>query len=227
MKVSLELRPGSAVAKVELAPGGKFTAEGGSMIAMSADMEIETARHKSDKGGVIKALKRMASGEGFFMNHYTAGHNGGEVWLSTSLPGDILQCELNNERIFVQSGAFVASSSDIDLEFKWEGLKGLLGGEGLFWLVVGGTGTVLFNTFGALYKVEVDGEYIVDSSHIVAYTEGLEYGTTKAGKSWISSFMGGEGLVSKFKGRGTVWCQSHSPSSFGGALTTLLKPKKR
>jgi len=81
---------------------------------------------------------------------------------------------------------------------------------------------VVINSFGAIYPVAVDGEYIVDTGHIVAFEEGLDFEITKAGGSWISSFLGGEGLVCKFKGTGTVWCQSHNPSGFGGALGPLL-----
>ena len=83
----------------------------------------------------------------------------------------------------------------------------------------------MLSSFGAIYPVEVDGEYIVDSGHIVAFNETLDFTITKAGKSWIHSFLSGEGLVCKFKGKGTVWCQSHNPGSFGASLTPSLKPR--
>ena len=86
-----------------------------------------------------------------------------------------------------------------------------------------GSGKIILSSFGAIYPVEVDGEYIVDTGHIVAFNETLNFSITKAGKSWWHSFLGGEGLVCKFKGRGTVWCQSHNPSSFGNALTPGFK----
>ena len=72
----------------------------------------------------------------------------------------------------------------------------------------------------------MDGEYIVDTGHIVAFNETLDFSMTKAGKSWLSSILGGEGLVCKFKGMGTVWCQSHNPASFGTSLTPALRPRK-
>ena len=88
-----------------------------------------------------------------------------------------------------------------------------------------GRGPVILNSFGAIYPVEVDGEYIVDSGHIVAFNETLDFTLTKAGKSWLASILGGEGLVCKFKGQGTVWCQSHNQSSFGRALSPLLRKR--
>ncbi|MEM8932004.1 MAG: AIM24 family protein, partial [Acidobacteriota bacterium] len=81
------------------------------------------------------------------------------------------------------------------------------------------------NTYGAILPIEVDGEYIVDTGHIVAFDETLNFTLSKAGKSWLSSILGGEGLVCKFNGRGTVWCQSHHPGSFGRALGPMLKPR--
>ena len=73
--------------------------------------------------------------------------------------------------------------------------------------------------------MDVDGEYIVDSGHIVAFEESLDFTITKAGSSWLHSILGGEGLVCKFRGRGRVWMQSHNPSSFGKHLGPKLKPR--
>ncbi len=225
MNVKIEMGPGSAIAKVALAPNETFTAEGGSMVAMSGNMSIETTTHKKGKGSIASGLKRMFSGEGFFMNHYTASANGGEVILSSSLPGDMMVKELQNEKLVVQGGSYVASSTGVDIDFEWQGMKSVFSGESIFWLGVRGTGSVVLNSFGAIYPIEVDGEYVVDTGHIVAFTENLSFTISKAGKSILSSFLGGEGLVCKFKGTGTVWCQSHNPQGFGQAVGPKLKPR--
>ena len=68
-------------------------------------------------------------------------------------------------------------------------------------------------------------EDIVDTGHIVAFNETLSFSITKAGKSWIGSMLSGEGLVCKFEGKGTVWCQSHNAQSFGQSLTPILRPR--
>jgi uncharacterized protein (TIGR00266 family) len=95
----------------------------------------------------------------------------------------------------------------------------------MFWVKASGQGTVIFNSFGAIYQIQVNGEHIVDAGHIVAFEETLAFSLTKAGKSWMSSILGGEGLVCKFKGKGIVWVQSHNSSSFGSALGPKLKPR--
>jgi len=225
MDIDILNGPGCATAKVKLAPGEVVTAEGGSMITMSGDMSIETTTHQKGKRGILKALKRMVSGEGLFLNHYTAGNSGGEVLLSTTLLGDMMTYQLNNESVIVQSGSYVASEQGVEIDFGWQGFKSLLSGEKSFWLDINGSGKVVVNSFGAIYPIEVDGAYIVDTGHIVAFQKSLDFSITKAGKSWFSSIIGGEGLVCKFQGKGTVWCQSHNSTGFGMKVGSNLKPR--
>jgi uncharacterized protein (TIGR00266 family) len=223
MDIEVLHRPGAAAARVRLGAGEVCTAEGGAMIAMSGDMQIETTTKAKGKGGILAAAKRMLGGESFFLNHFTAGDGGGELWVGTPLVGDMMQYELRGENLIVQGGSFVACEQDVNIDVGWQGFKTLFSGEKLFWLHLNGTGKVVINSFGAIYPIEVDGEYIVDTGHIVAFNETLNFTVTKAGKSWLSSFLGGEGLVCKFSGTGTVWCQSHNTSSFGEALGPYLK----
>ena len=225
MNIDISLRPGSSMAKVMLAPGEHLTADGGSMVAMSTNVSITTTTYKRDKGNILGAIKRVISGESFFMNHYTAPSEGGEVWLAPTLPGDMFVKELSGEKLIVQAGSYVASSENINVDFNWQGFKSLFSGESLFWLGITGQGKVLINSFGIIYPVEVDGEYIVDTGHIVAFQETLDFTISKAGKSWLSSFLGGEGFVCKFRGKGTVWCQSHNSKSFGMNVGPNLKPR--
>lgn len=226
MDIEIIKGPGNAAAKIHLASGETCTSEGGAMIAMSGDMQITTTTHKKGgKGSVLKAMKRMLAGENFFLNHYTAGAQGGELYLATTLSGDMMQYPLQGENLIVQGGSFVACEPSVEIDLGWQGFKSLLSGEGVFWVHLKGSGKVIVNSFGAIYPVAVDGEYIVDTGHIVAFNETLDFTLTKAGKSWVSSFLGGEGLVCKFHGRGTVWCQSHNPGGFGRALRPMLKPR--
>ena len=225
MDITFHMKPGSAAAQVALGPNEQMTTEGGAMISMSDDMQIETTTHKKGSGGIMKGLKRMLAGENFFINHYTAGPLGGEVILASTLPGDMMEYELDGDRLVVQAGSYVASAPGVDIDFGCQGFKSLIAKEGMFWLNLSGKGKVILNSFGAIYPVEVDGEYIVDTGHIVAFNETLSFSLTKAGKSWLASILGGEGLVCKFKGRGVVWCQSHNPSGFGRSLTPKLRPR--
>jgi len=226
MKIELLNRPGNTAAKITLQVGETCTAEAGAMIAMSGHMNITTTTHKKGSGGLLKAAKRMLSGESFFLNHFDPAGKAGEVWFGSSLAGDMITLDLDNENLIVQSGSFLACEDTIDIDMGWQGFKSLLSGESMLWLNLKGRGKIVLSSFGAIYPVEVDGEYIVDSGHIVAFNETLNFTITKAGSSWLQSFLGGEGLVCKFQGKGTVWCQSHNPKSFGLALSPNLRPRK-
>lgn len=228
MNVELIYRPSNTAAKVSLEGGEKIITEAGSMIAMSGDMSINTTTHKknSSGGGVFSAIKRMLAGESFFLNEFTAGSKGGTIFLSNELSGDMQTFESKGETLIVQAGSFLACEDDISMEVGWQGFKNLFSGESMFWIKLGGKGKYILSSFGMIYPVEIDGAYIVDTGHIVAFSETLNFKIAKASKSLVGSILGGEGLVCRFEGKGTVYCQSHNPSSFGSELGPLLKPRK-
>jgi uncharacterized protein (TIGR00266 family) len=225
MHIEFVCQPSNSAAIVSLDPHEKLITEGGAMISMSADMDIQTTTMQRGKGGLLSGLKRLVSNESFFLNHYTANSAGGEVMLSTTLSGDMMSYDLDQERLIVRGGAFVAGADGVEIDASWQGFKGVLGNGDLFWLTASGSGSVVLSSFGAIYPVEVDGEYIVDTGHIVAFNETLDFKLTKAGGSWLTAIFGGEGLICRFQGKGTVWCQSHNPSSFGSRLGPHLKPR--
>lgn len=227
MHVDVLVRPGSAVARVQLELGETFTAETGSMIAMSGGVQIETSSKPRGQGGLLSGLKRMLAGENFFLNHYKATASGQEVFLAPTLIGDVEAVHLAGRKLHVQAGGWLGSSDGVSLETSYQGFGvGMLGGEGFFWVTCGGGGTVLLASFGAIYKVEVDGEYTVDTGHVVAYEDGLQLKVGKANPSLLGSIFGGEGLVCRFSGKGTLWCQSHNAPAFGAAIGPLLSPRK-
>lgn len=225
MQIDIQYRPANAAARVVLQPGETVTAEGGAMISMSPNVTIETTTIQRGKGGVLAGIKRLVAGENFFLNHFTAQRQSGEIWLSSGMPGDMVVRQLDGLALIIQSGSFVASEQGVSIDASFQGIgKALFSGESMFWLRASGTGQIVLNSFGAIYPIHVDGEYIVDTGHIVAYEETLEFNIVKAGKSLIGSFLGGEGLVCKFRGTGTVWCQSHNDKGFGETIGPMLKP---
>jgi uncharacterized protein (TIGR00266 family) len=226
MSAEILYRPSGTIVKLGLQPGENWTAESGSMVAMSGHVDVETSTHKRGGGSLLRSAKRLFAGESFFLNHFSA-RTPGEVWLSTPLPGDLQRLEITGQTWIVQSGSFLACASSVDINVGWQGFKNFFSGESLFWLKLSGHGLSILSSFGQIYEVNVDGEYIVDTGHIVAFEESLNFSLSKAGSSWIGSFLGGEGIVCRFKGKGRLLCQSHNQTQFGTALTPYLKPKKR
>lgn len=224
VQVEIVHGPGSAAARVKMKQGETLTAEGGAMIAMRGNFDLKTSTHQRSRS-IMGGLKRMIGGESFFLNQYTLQSGEGEVILSATLPGDMAVIELSHVGVVVEGGAFVCRGESVQMDLSWQGLKSAFSGEGLFWLKMSGTGPLVLNSFGAIYPLDVDGEYIVDTGHIVAFEETLNFSISKAGKSWISSYLGGEGLVCRFKGRGRIWCQSHSARAFGELVGPKLRPR--
>ncbi len=227
MQIELVGKPAGTAARVTLAQGETLTAEVGAMIAMSSQLQVTTAsKTKGGKGGVLKGIKRMFSGESFFLNSFTATAQGQEVIVAPSLIGDIVHHQLTGGTLVVQGSSWLASGVDIDIDTTFQGLvAGMFSGEGLFWVKCSGTGDLLLNSFGAIYTIDVKDGYTVDSGHIVAFEDTLEMKVGKASKSLVGSILGGEGLVCKFTGQGKLYCQTHNPPSFGQSLGQNLKPR--
>ena len=226
MQIDLMAQPASAAAKITLESGESITAETGAMIAMSKGLTVETtSRQRGGKGGIMKGLKRMFSGESFFLNHFTAEEDHQELLIGPSLIGDVVQHELNGTMV-VQGSSWLASANDIQVDTTWQGFgNAIFSGEGLFWVKCSGNGPLLLNSFGAVYPIDVDGDYVVDTGHIVAFEDSLSFKIGKSNKSWLGSFFGGEGLVCRFSGQGRLYCQTHNPPDFGSTLGPKLRPR--
>lgn len=226
MEIETKFSPAATIAICKLSAGESMIAEGGAFMAMKGSFEVTTTtqQKKSGSGGVLKGIKRLLSGESFFLNHFTAFESG-EVWLGTPLPGDIMVHELKGEQLIISGGGFVACEPNVEIDLKWQGMKSIFSGENLFWLKAKGMGRVVINSFGFIYPIDVDGEYIVDTGHIVAFEETLEFTISKASVGWLDALLSGEGFICRFKGKGRVWCQSHNPTSYGHELSPYLKPK--
>ncbi len=228
MNVEILERPAFSVAKLTLGSGEEVTCESGSMVAMSAGLVVETRASQRGGGGLLRGLKRMFAGESFFLNHFTSQRDGASLILAPGLVGDIVHHRLTGGSIVVQGTSWLASDEGIAIDATWRGFaSALFSGESMFWVKCSGTGDVLMTSFGSVYEVKVDGEHVVDTGHIVAFEDSLQFEVGKVGGSWITSFLGGEGIVCHFRGVGRLWCQSHNPPSFGGALGPLLKPIRR
>ncbi len=209
MQVNIVSAPDYAMAEVDLAAGEKIVVESGSMVGMSSHLEIETKA----KGGVLSSLKRMVGGESFFINTYTAQGAPGRILLAPAPSGDLRHLVLGGGDFFVQSGSYVASGPAVNVDTKWGGAKTFFGGEGLFILKASGQGDLIFGSFGAIHEVEVDGSYIVDTGHIVAFEPTLQFSVRRVG-GLKSLFLSGEGLVCDFSGKGKLYLQTRKPASF-------------
>ncbi len=225
MKIDVLYQPDSAIAKIEMAPHEELVSEAGAMIAMSDHMDVNTTLRRGKGGGIWGGLKRVLAGESLFLSVFRSGAEPAEIYLAPRLIGDILPYQLSGTDLVVQSTGYVASTPGVDIDLGFQGLKSVFSGESIFWLTISGSGLVLLSSFGGIYEVNVDGEYIVDTGHIVAFERSLNFAITKAGSSWVGAFLGKEGLVCRFKGKGRLFCQTHNPGAFGQLIGSQLPPR--
>ncbi|MBN1945893.1 MAG: TIGR00266 family protein [Bradymonadales bacterium] len=223
MNIEIYYKPAHAVARVVLNQGESIVAESGAMVSMSNTIQIQTAA-----GGIMSGLKRMLAGESFFRNTFLADSGPGEVLLAPPLCGDLTVLPVEGTGWFIQSSSYLASTPGIEITSKLGGFKTFFAGEGVFLLKAFGQGQVVVGAYGGLERVDVEGQMIIDTGHLVAWqdTPELTYRVTKAGSGWIASWMSGEGLVCEFTGHGTVWIQSRNPSGVGRLIGRLLPPRK-
>lgn len=216
---------GSAL--VEVSPGETFVSESGAMYRASENIDFDVTTRSKGKGGILKGIKRMLGGDSFFLSTYkTRDNTVGEVGLAPTLQGEVRIIQVEPETSWLcAGGSYLGSSSELELDTQFQGFKGILSGERLFFMRVSGRGELLVNAFGRITEIEVTDRMIVDTGHVVAFEEGLDYKLTKAGSSWISSFAAGEGLVLEIFGQGKILVQSHNPKEFGTALGSLLPPR--
>lgn len=226
MQIEILARPAAAVAKLSLGAGEKVTCEVGAMVAMSTGIQVQTSTRSKGAGGVWAGVKRMFAGENFFLNEFTAQSGTQTLIIGPSMCGDITHHALRAGSLIVQGSSWLASGPNIAIDATFQGLgKALFSGESVFWVKCSGQGDLLLSSFGAIYEVDVDGSYVVDTGHIVAFEDTLQFKVGKLGDSWLNTFLSGEGLVCHFSGRGRLYCQSHNPPSFGKLLGPELYPR--
>lgn len=209
-------QPSFSLAVVRLQPEQSILAEAGAMVAMSANVELQSQM----KGGLLGALKRAAGGESAFVSTFTARGGPGEVSFAPGAPGDIAAIEMSSQMFFVQSSSYLAGDASLTVDTRWGGAKSFFGGEGLFVLQVQGSGLLLVSSFGAIHRKQLQaGErYVVDTGHLVAWEGTTQYTLRKAAAGFFRSMMSGEGIVAEFSGPGEILIQTRNLQAFAGLL---------
>lgn len=230
MQIEIKYQPSYSMAIVTMEQGEKIMAEAGAMVSMSPTIKLDA---QMSGGGIFGAIKSAVGGESMFRSTFTAESGRGEVTLAPSATGDLMQIDLSGEKMFVQPGSYLAGDADLNISVQGS-IKGMLSGEGLFLLTVEGTGPLLVSSFGAIHALELAAgeEYIVDTSHIVAFDSSVTYRIEKAtGKSkgiggfvkgLAKSAMSGEGFVCRYTGPGRIYIQTRAIENFVKNLIPFL-----
>ncbi|MCD6498852.1 MAG: TIGR00266 family protein [Deltaproteobacteria bacterium] len=230
MQHQILYKPSYAMAIVTLQPGESIDVEAGSMVAMTHGMKIKTMFNGNSSGFFgkmwnffVAIFRKLLGGETMMINRYSppTGQTG-QIYVAPAMTGDIIQHKVvPGQDIIIQGTSFLASTGNVKVKLKWGGLRSLFGGEGLFLLRATGDGELWVNSYGAIYEIDVNGSYIVDTGHIVAFQNNLQFKIKRVG-GWKSTLFSGEGLVCEFHGQGKLWIQTRNLGQLVHWLTPIL-----
>lgn len=231
MQHQIEYGPSFAWLKVQLDPNEMIQAEAGAMVRQTPGLNMDTRLNASRNAGFFAKFKaffaaiarKFLGGETMFVNDFH-GPQGGEVVLAPSLSGHIMHQRLDGQRkLLIQASSYLASTGSVVTKLRFGGLKSMFGGEGLVLQECSGQGDVWINSYGGITEVPVNGKFVVDTGHIVAFDSTLNFKLKGVSGGIKSFFFSGEGLVCEFSGQGRVWIQSRNLSALVGWLTPFLR----
>ncbi len=190
-----------------LAPQTQIIAESGAMASQDSQLHVKTELN----GDLVSAvLLKFFGGESFFINFFqNPDTQPRTVYLSQTTPGEIIEREINNEILCIQPGSFIARTLGIRTRVKWAGIASFFAGEGLFRLEISGQGKIWYGCYGAVIEKTIEGDYIVDSGHLLSYPADMKLSLKVAG-GLFSSLLTREGFVLRLQGRGKILLQTRS-----------------
>ncbi len=226
MRYLVKHAPAFALLEVSLAPDEVLVADAGSMVARSPAVTVEVRLNAGRKPTLFAQLRaffvaiarKIAGGDTLFMHHVRAP-NGGFVWLAPPVSGALKHVPLRGQRLLLLPGAYVASVGRCDIRVRWAGWRSIFSREASFLLEVSGQGDLWVTAHGALEEIDVNGAYLVDRGHLVAFDASLGYEMqgpeTGLGPS-------GEGGAIELTGTGKVLLQTRNKTALAGWLARHL-----
>ncbi|MBB6098653.1 uncharacterized protein (TIGR00266 family) [Deinobacterium chartae] len=208
--------------EIELDPGETVRAEAGALMYMGPGIEMQTG---FGGGGLFSGLKRMVTGESFFITNFTHGGSGkGRVAFAAPYPGKIIPLDLAalGGRFLCQKDAFLCAARGVEVEVAFTKRlgAGFFGGEGFILQRLEGQGMAFIHAGGAIVKHELaPGETLrVDTGCLVAFSPSVDYDIRFLG-GFKNALFGGEGMfLAHLTGPGTVYLQSLPLSRFADRL---------
>jgi uncharacterized protein (TIGR00266 family) len=197
--------------EIELDNSETVRAEAGAMMYMENGIQMQTGT----EGGIFRGLKRMITGESFFITSFLNTSTGkSHVAFAAPYPGKIIALNLSKVggKFLCQKDAFLCAAKGIEIEvaFTKKIGTGLFGGEGFILQRLEGDGLAFVHAGGTiLERVLADGETLrVDTGCLVAFAPSVDYDIQFIG-GFKNALFGGEGLfTANLRGPGLVYLQS-------------------
>ncbi|MBM7868506.1 TIGR00266 family protein [Heliobacterium gestii] len=204
---------------IDLESGERIYTESGAMTWMSDNVRMDT----NFKGGLLKSLGRMLSGESLTYTFFEAVGGSANLGFTPSAPGKVLPVELvQGYELICQRDAFLCAQESVEMSifFQRKLGTGFFGGEGFIMQKLSGQGMAF---------VEIDGEVIekklapgerllVDTGH-VAMIESSVSMDIQFVKGFKNVIFGGEGIfLTTLTGPGRVWLQTITLANLAGRI---------
>jgi uncharacterized protein (TIGR00266 family) len=197
--------------EIELDPGEGVRAEAGAMTYMESGIAMQT----STGGGVFKGLKRMITGESFFITSFAnEDRQKQRVAFAAPYPGKIIPLDLSalGGRFLCQKDSFLcaAEGTEIEIAFTKRLGAGIFGGEGFILQRLEGNGLAFVHAGGTIIEKDLGpGETLrVDTGCLVAFAPSVDYDVQFIG-GFRNALFGGEGIfLVRLTGPGKIYLQS-------------------
>ena len=209
--------------EITLDRGESMYTQSGGMVWQTEGIEMKT----NTKGGLMKGLGRMLSGESLFMATYTSNKDEAKVAFGSTVPGDVIAVNLTGTPgIIAQKRAFLCAQEGVDVSITLtkKFSAGLFGGEGFILEDIKGSGYAFLEVDGdQVVKELAPGEAIkVDTGNVVAFDKTVSY-EIETVKGLGNIFFGGEGLfLTKLTGPGKVVLQTQNFNDFAGRIISMM-----
>ena len=212
------------VVEMTLNQGETVYTQSGGMAYQSEGISMKT----NARGGIMKGLGRMFSGESMFMANYTAERDGAIVAFASTVPGTVVPVNMEEHPngFIMQKGAFLCAEDSIStsVAFTKKFSSGLFGGEGFILQKAEGKGALFLEVDGDVIEKDLAaGEVLkVDTGNVVAFDSNVSY-EIETVKGFGNIFLGGEGLfLTKLVGPGKVLLQSQNFADFAGKIIPYI-----
>ena len=218
------------IVEVELDAGEAIRAEAGTLMYMDQGIEMET----STGGGLMRGLKRMITGESFFITTFSYNGSGrGHIAFGAPYPGKIIPLDLQKHggSFLCQKDAFLCAARGIEIEvaFTKKLGAGIFGGEGFILQRLAGDGMAFIHAGGMIIKKELGSNETlrVDTGCLVAFAPTVDYDIQFIG-GFKNTLFGGEGMfLANLTGPGLVYLQSLPFSRLADRIVAAARFQQR
>ena len=157
------------VVEVRLNAGEAMYTQSGGMAWMSEGLTLDS----NIKGGLMKGIGRMFTGESLFMATYTAVRPDCIIAFASTVPGRILPVDMSRTSLICQKGAFLCAQPTVEVStvFTKKLSAGFFGGEGFILQQLKGSGMAFLEVDGdVVEKTLAPGEVMkVDTGNVFAF----------------------------------------------------------